>query len=736
MWILIAGFAFAVRLAFVLGVPQTPVVSDSQVYDLAGEAAASWMGPRLPELLSGVAQWRTDVLRDFAGDLSWLVLAKGPVYPMFLGFIYLIAGHHYLAVRLAQVILDTLTVLLVGGLGGRMHGSKCGLIAAALYATYLPTIFMAGRVMQETLIMFLLAGLLWLLSRGIEPKDTTRRGPLLLIGAVLGTILIGKPSCQYLFVLLVPALLLAQPTTPKQKLRAGASMMGGVLIPVGPMMLLLGLLFGRVSINGALAPSYERDLFFGLHPCSQGWGPDIPQAPKVNLPPASFDIPDTKEGQTYSQAIGSYLRRHPLVPLQMGLRKAYHLYALPSAEWQEHYLLPWPVFVVWHKTLVILGLLGMACSVSQWRRALPLLAVVIYVLGVALTVQTQARLALPALVAWAPLAALGLVRLGEILAKRSPRNSLWWGLLLTGCIALLALPVLEVASLISLAPLLDPRSALYAGWFLRALLLALILFSLDRSLITGPDRLSRCVIGILALFGALVVGTHDLDGGNWREWRATLRSPDSRIEQTFRLVEQGPGAIQDGRLLVDVAPQLAPSDVVRVQLGGEAPILLHGDELGGDCLRDYFAEANSRWQGGYSLLQEYGTFDLSRMRQWLEVPVPRSILAGESFRVTLDLPHGGRLGVFGDFASDPPDEFETPTLQACHLSIRTSFWKFLNDHDYRVHEKVRLKREVNGTWWKGSRRDLHDLAPEPGLQTGHYRIFLIIRRTDGTQVVL
>ena len=90
-WLGILGIALLIRVAFVLGYPQPPVVDDAAAYDVQARQLAFERG----------------FLSAWTGDTP---LSKGPVYPMMLAAIYRVAGHDYPAVRLVQALVSAASV--------------------------------------------------------------------------------------------------------------------------------------------------------------------------------------------------------------------------------------------------------------------------------------------------------------------------------------------------------------------------------------------------------------------------------------------------------------------------------------------------------------------------------------------------------------------------------------------------------------------------------------------------
>jgi 4-amino-4-deoxy-L-arabinose transferase-like glycosyltransferase len=82
---------------------------------------------------------------------EWRDVERGPVYPLFVAA----CGGSLTAVRLAQVVMDCGTVLLVFLLGRRLGGERAGLIAGCLYAVY-PLAWWRVAFMNKEIVLTLL----------------------------------------------------------------------------------------------------------------------------------------------------------------------------------------------------------------------------------------------------------------------------------------------------------------------------------------------------------------------------------------------------------------------------------------------------------------------------------------------------------------------------------------------------------------------------------------------------
>jgi tetratricopeptide (TPR) repeat protein/4-amino-4-deoxy-L-arabinose transferase-like glycosyltransferase len=129
--------------------------------------------------------------RIAAGD--WIghhVFFMGPVYPYFLGVIYLFGGGPF-AARIVQAFVGGVTALLTGYLGREVGGRWAGVLAGFMAAIYGPFILFDSEILFPVLQAPLVAGALLLLLRA-RRAPTPRRW--LLSGVMLGVAAVGNGS--------------------------------------------------------------------------------------------------------------------------------------------------------------------------------------------------------------------------------------------------------------------------------------------------------------------------------------------------------------------------------------------------------------------------------------------------------------------------------------------------------------------------------------------------------------
>ncbi|MBU1626200.1 glycosyltransferase family 39 protein, partial [bacterium] len=126
-----------------------------------------------------------------------------PLYPLLIAAIYLIVGRHFKAIFLAQAFIDTISCFVIFLLADRIFKSKtAGLLAAILYASYIPYLEVTHVILSENLYTFLLYSGLLLLIIGLDKKDIKH---FIFSGITFGLAHLTRPDILYviLFILII-----------------------------------------------------------------------------------------------------------------------------------------------------------------------------------------------------------------------------------------------------------------------------------------------------------------------------------------------------------------------------------------------------------------------------------------------------------------------------------------------------------------------------------------------------
>jgi len=181
---------------------------------------------------------------------------RTPLYPVFVGAAYTLAGERPVAVAVLQAALDSLTALLVGALAGTLLGRRAGTAATVLYALTPLQWRYAAALLTEIPLAFLVTLALWLLVRLNPSSGCSVRGRrihrmALACGAVAGLAALCKPNLGGLALIMTLAAWWALRRERRRALRgAGAVLLGAALV-VAPWLFRNWAVFGRPFLSNA-----------------------------------------------------------------------------------------------------------------------------------------------------------------------------------------------------------------------------------------------------------------------------------------------------------------------------------------------------------------------------------------------------------------------------------------------------------------------------------------------------
>lgn len=358
----------------------------------AGGVALAAAGVRLAYLLStaGNPFFRHPVL-DAAYYQEWAfrLAASGfhffadyqgnPLYPYFLALLIRLLRAGPLLLRIVQHGLGVATCLLILHSGTVLLGRKTGILAALIYAFYVPAVFYEGWLLPASLTAFLAAAFLAAL---LEADRVKKSWGWIGAGAFGGLLTLTRPT-------LLPVgglvwLLAASRGLPRR--RAGAlGLLAGLVLVLAPATLYLGRGWGGTI---SLSPHGGANFYIGNHPEAPGYS-RIPPFARGSPALQHEDFRREAERRTgrsltpvessrfwFREGVG-FIAASPLRFLRLAVLKVYYFFS--STSFADNYHLPFfrsffPLlrFPLNFHLLSTLGLLGVFTGWKK-RRELSLL---------------------------------------------------------------------------------------------------------------------------------------------------------------------------------------------------------------------------------------------------------------------------------------------------------------------------------------------------------------------------
>lgn len=250
LWLFL--LALVPRLLYLASIPSTAIVEsvDAQGYDLLARNLQAGHGFSL----RAIPPYQPDGLRT-------------PLYPAFIAATYALTGSYPVAVAVAQAIVDSLTALLVGGLGRALWGRRVGLASAVLYALTPLQWRYAAALLTEIPLAFLITLAVWLWAKRSPPpriisncrgdrkgcpyKRLSSKGQALTCGAVAGLAALCKPNASGLALIWALGTLWALRAERRRALASAGSLLLAAVAVASPWLIRNGLVFGEPFLSNA-----------------------------------------------------------------------------------------------------------------------------------------------------------------------------------------------------------------------------------------------------------------------------------------------------------------------------------------------------------------------------------------------------------------------------------------------------------------------------------------------------
>jgi hypothetical protein len=374
---------------------------------------------------------------------------QAPLYPWFLSLIYRVFGPDLTAVRSIQALLGVLACAFITIYTRRLfRSSTAGIIAGMLAAIYLPSIFYEGVLLPATLILFLNALFLLLLTPDSRPVGPAR---LMVAGFVLGLSIMAKPVA----LLLLPFAILHirfiknysshekhevtgenGPVTGRRFLRYAGVLVIGVIFAIAPLTIRNARMTGKFvplttggGINFYIGNNPRANGFYSV-PFYRGMplgGTPEAQQERMCLLAESAEKRELSPGEVsrfWTRETLRYMASEPGKSAALDFRKSMYFFnryeraSIESIPFHREFggIISLPLPGYWF--VLSFALLGIFLTRKSWDRHFLLYGGVLTYLAAAVIFYVLARYRLPVVVFMIPFAGAALMKLLKMIRDR------------------------------------------------------------------------------------------------------------------------------------------------------------------------------------------------------------------------------------------------------------------------------------------------------------------------------
>jgi 4-amino-4-deoxy-L-arabinose transferase-like glycosyltransferase len=726
----------AVRLIFIFGRDQVPVMWDARLYSSAalglihyGLEGGEYGHPEkyaAADTALQKARFKNTMGKYLEGEqIEWLyyttptvasaqeyIFLSGPLYPAYLASIFVVnVWPDFPTVRVFNAFIDGFCIVLLMLIADGLFKRKTALIAGGIYIFYFPFILMTGLVSPEppTILLILLC-FYWLL----QWYKTEKTKYIYLCGLALGLLVLAKPTASLLFIPFGLGFLYDY----RHRLRSAWPLVARAALPfilvTLPWLIVTSLYFGQASIRD---PRYSEANFRSSSSIKyEGYDLDIAEK-DFWLYPVSYNISQNPAG--YAGLL---------------VKKFIRLWSQPFNDFKQSLLLGDKLWRLLHALIILTALFGVFYFLLDDRPGLMILFLIpLYYTLIHIVLHSLARYNLNAMPVMILAASAVISNLWDCAARswsniKLYRKILYPVIFAAGIIFLVFVPTR------SFIVIFGSSAGVTASIILRILFLLCLIWIIIKFLARKKGIYRPIVFaGIPGIILVILILSAGFSPDSWAEWQCPLRNS-----------YQGAGA----RIYIPKSFKMQAGDVARIGIdltgvaGGKNDfyITINGRKapynLGQPPLDMFYYRKVT-----YQIYEDMVGIRREEMRHWSFLTITDSDfneLVNRYGFIQVEItpvdsmPVDYRINLYGNYSAEGRDSILVPDLN--HSSIE----RYIEKGDPRIWVKYPLSSDSVISYYSDDIRSKNirtdDLSPAMGIQKGRYRIVIEIKKLDETRV--
>jgi 4-amino-4-deoxy-L-arabinose transferase-like glycosyltransferase len=723
----LAVLSLIIKLGFIFGKKQTPVMWDARIYSSVAlgliykiqDGGAFGHPEKLSSSDSAFQQGQFDIYlaKYVTGEqIDWLyykrptmataqeyLFISGPILPAFLTiFIWQNIFSDFTLIRIANAIVDTFSVLLLFLIAHQLFGRRIGLLASFLYIIYMPFTIICGMITPEPITMSLILAVLYVILLWYKHQNPRF---LYIAGLALGLLVLAKPTASLLFFPFIVGFLIEN----KNKLKQILPFLAKAAIPfaavVIPWFIMASLYFGKPAIRD---PRYSEANFRS----------------SSSIKYEGYDL-DFVEKDFWTYSVSEMIIDDPIGYGKLLVKKFARLWSNPFNEFGQTYLIPHEALKSIHLVLIIAALFGIIYFISNGYGFIYLLLILLYYSMVHIVFHSLARYNLNAMpfviIASSAIFVKIFDGLYRIFAERERHRFLAGNILSAlAVISFLFIP-LEIP-----VGILGHAVGVWLILAIKAVLLIGAIYYLYQWLLKISSKTkaacSAFISGGILLIIMLVIGAAP---ENWAEWKCELDNPNqSAGVKVYPSKNISLSDIESVAIRADLSAQRETGNKFIISVNGAKSGFAIGEP---PASLMYYKKAT------YPVFEKLMDIHKEEMRHWSYFRIPGSVFKELIDRdgfidISISAAGADKITLYGNYPIIDGDSILIPDL------YRSSIEKMIDKGDPRIWQKYPLSSDSAISYFvsdmKSDNRSI-DLTPSFGNQVGRYRIYIEAITNDG-----